>query len=340
MNPNKNQKNKISLIVLNYNGVHLLNDYFTSVFSQTLIPDEIIMFDNLDSDGSRDFVKKKFPKVKVLIEDRFNTGTALAVNTAVKSSVGDFIVLQMNDIILDKNCIKSLHQKITADPDIGIVSSVTIREQNRLSGNFLVDHAGGFLDLFGSAFPNQSQVPLKDIPQEGEVTFAYGDSIIFRRDAFNLAGGLDVRMFMMNDDIDFSWRVRLLGFTIYYTKSSVIYHKGSVTIKSLYDRPQIRFWSERNLIRTYLKNTSNLHLVKTLPMFILIVIGQFSYFLCRGKFRLAYSDLKAILWNIYYLPETLFLRIRILKSKKKNIDRLFVNKSFKLMLFKNFSKSL
>ncbi|PJE61284.1 hypothetical protein COU87_05365 [Candidatus Roizmanbacteria bacterium CG10_big_fil_rev_8_21_14_0_10_39_12] len=335
------KKKTISLIVLNYNGRHLLDEYFTSVFSQTRVPEEVIMFDNLCTDGSREFVRKKFPTVKIITEDRFNTGTALAINTAFSHAHGDFIILQSNDIVLDKKCIETLFDSIHSDESIGIVTSVSIRENNRKLNKYIVDHSGGFLDLYGFALANNQLIPIKNIPDFGEVFFAYGDSIIVRRKAFEDVHGFDTRLFMMHDDIDFSWRIRHLGYKIIYTKHSVIYHKGSVTIKSLYDRPKIRYWSERNSIRCYLKNTTLKHLIKTLPMYTALLFAEMGYFLYRAKFSLFFSDLKAILWNIYYLPETLYLKIHILRnSKKNNINTLFVQKSGKLMLFKNFSTSI
>ena len=52
-------KKEISLIVLNYNGRAHLEEYFTSVYKQSLVPDEIIMMDNMSTDGSIEFVKQK-----------------------------------------------------------------------------------------------------------------------------------------------------------------------------------------------------------------------------------------------------------------------------------------
>ncbi len=334
------KKKTISLMVINYNGKPLLNEYFTSVFAQTRVPDEVIMFDNLDTDGSAEFVRKKFPSVKIISEDGFNTGTALGNNIAFSHTTGDFIIIQSNDIVLDKNCIKELYENINADPKIGIVSSISIREQNRKAGKMIVDHAGGTLDVYGFALANHALKPVKDIPEKEEVFFAYGDSIMIRREAYEKTKGLDTRMFMMNDDIDFSWRVRQFGYKIIYTKKSVIYHKVSVTIKKNNKRPRIRYLSERNSIRTYLKNTSWPHFFKTLPMYIIILCGQMGYFFYRGKFDLFFSDVRSILWNLFYLPETIYLKFKNQMNSKKNIDKLFVNKSFKLMLFKEFSKSL
>jgi hypothetical protein len=335
------KKKTISLIVLNYNGLQHLDGYFKSVFAQTRVPDEIILFDNLCTDGSREFVKKKFPKVKIITEDRYNTGTALAINTAFKYTHGDYVILQSNDIVLDKKCVEILYKNINADPEVGIVSSITIRFHNKKLRKFIVDQAGGLLDKFGFGMQNYPNIPIKDIPDTGEVFFAYGDSIIFRREIFKKVNGFDTRMFMLNDDIDFSWRVRQLGYKIIYTKHSFVYHKGSATIKSLYKRPQVRYWSERNSIRCYLKNTSFAHFLKTFPMYIVLLCAEMGYFFYRGRFSLFFSDVRAAFWNVFYIPEILYLRfLNWRNAKKNNIDSLIVNKSFKLMLFKNFSKTI
>lgn len=335
------KKKKISLMFVNYNGRAHLDEYLTSVFSQTMLPAEVIMFDNLCTDGSREFVRKKFPEVKIITEDRFNTGTALAYNIAFSYTHGDYVVLQANDLVLDKNCIKNLYKTLEENPKVAIVTSVTIRYHNRKLRKFIVDQAGGLLDMYGFGMQNYPEVPIKDIPSIGEVFFAYGDSFMMRREVYEKMNGLDTRMYMLNDDLDLCWRIRLLGYKILYNKDSFVYHKGSATIKVNFKRPKVRYLSERNSIRSYIKNTTFGHFFKTLPMYIFLLCGEMGYFFYRGKFSLFFSDVRAVLWNLLYLPETLYLKFQNqLHSKKNNIDKLIVRKSFKLMLFKNFSKSL
>ena len=96
------KRKTVSLIVLNYNGRELLKDYFDSVYNQTMKPDEIIMFDNLCTDGSRKYVRENYPDVKIVAEDRFNTGTALAYNIAISVAKGDFVIISANDIVWRK----------------------------------------------------------------------------------------------------------------------------------------------------------------------------------------------------------------------------------------------
>lgn len=336
------KKPTLSLVVLNYNGLQHLKEYFESVFAQTLMPDEVIMFDNLSTDGSREFVAKKFPKVKIITEDRFNTGTALGSNIGFAHTRGDFVIFQSNDLRLDKNCVKGLFGALLQYPSVGIVTSVLVNYyKDKKTGQRLIDNAGGMMDQYGFGMQNHPARRIKDIPETGEVFFTYGGSFIVRRKLFKKIAGFDNRFFTLNDDLDLSWRIRLLGYKVIYTKKSFVYHKVHATLNANHNRAKMRYWSERNNIRTYLKNSSLFHLIRTVPFLIFLLFGEMGYFLYRGRFALFYSVFRAVLWNLLYLPEILRLRCKNkLLTQKNNIGDVIVKKSFKLMLFKSFSKSI
>ena len=173
-----------------------------------------------------------------------------------------------------------------------------------------------------------------------EVFFSYGGSFIVRREVFEKSGGFDARYFTLNDDVDLCFRVRMLGYGIVYNKKSFVYHKVSATLGKLYDRPLKHYWSERNTLRTFLKNQDFLHLIFLLIPYFSILLAEMLYLLSRGKFSLALSDLKAIFWNIIYLPETLYLRMKTQSHKKCSVFSQLTKTSFKLRLFEAFSKVL
>lgn len=336
-----NNKKTVSLIVLNYNGLKHLKEYFSSVYEQTLIPDEIIMMDNLCVDGSRDFVKKYFPKVKIVTEDRYNTGTANGSNVGFKHSRGDYVIFQSNDIRLDKNCVKGLYEAMERDKKVGICTSVLLNYYEEKKGKLILDNAGGMADVYGFSMQRYPLYDFKKIPSAGEVFYSYGGSFIIRRDIYKKIGGFDDRFFTLNDDIDLSWRVRLLGYKIVYTKKSFVFHKVSATLGTLYDRGIKRYWSERNAMRTLLKNATFLHLLKYFPGYLALLSGEMGYFIFRGRFDLFAADAKAIGWNLLYLPETIILRHKIQSIKKRgDIEKIMQKNSFKLQLFKDFKNSL
>ena len=81
----------LSIIIVNYNTSHFINQTIRSIKKSTLDIDyEIIIVDNNSNDQSIDLIKKQFTKVK-LIENPSNYGFSKAVNIGVSNSEGKYI---------------------------------------------------------------------------------------------------------------------------------------------------------------------------------------------------------------------------------------------------------
>lgn len=323
---------RVSLVVLNHNGKRHLKEYFDSVFKQTRMPDEIFMTDTVSIDGSIEFVKNNYPKVKI-IKNVIDKGPGVDSNIAFKHTTGDYVVFQSNDIKMDKNCIKFLVETLDEDKNVGICTSVYLYfTKDKIKKKFLIENAGGAIDVFGFNWPQYNAKSIEEIPTLGEVFLSYGGSFIIRNSLFKKLKGYDERYFALNDDVDLSWRARLLGYKIMYNKKSIIYHKGHGTLGSR-NRSLKRYWSERNCLRTILKNYSVYSLRKYLPGYFLILFGEFIWHIISGKFLLSHSIIKAVAWNILYFPETLYLRKKIQLGRKVSDQILFsllYKESFKL----------
>lgn len=329
----QNKKMKLSLVVVNYNGKHLLKDYFDSLYRQTLLPDEIVLFDNCSRDGSGEFVKRKYPSVRIISENRFNTGATLGFNIAATFTSGKFIIMQSNDISMDKNCIKVLMDTLKKDSKIGLCTSISLPyKKDFLINNFPIENAGAEMDKFGFTWPMYNGKLRKDIPSISEVFCVYGNSIIIRSEIFKKLQGFDEKYFALNDDIDLSWRVRLLGYTVVYAANSFVYHRGHATLGPRYKRAEKRYWSERNCLRTLLKNYSFFSIFKHIPLYLCILIAEMFYHVSKLRFDLFYANIRAIVWNILYLQDTLEKRKFIQKLRKINDSKilpLLSNRSFK-----------
>lgn len=113
----------ISILIVNFNGINLLEDCLTSInkldYPKNKI--EIIFVDNDSKDNSVEYVRKKFPKVKV-IESKTNLGFAQGNNIAYENSTGEYIILLNTDTKVDKQWLRALVD--AAQPkNIGIISS-------------------------------------------------------------------------------------------------------------------------------------------------------------------------------------------------------------------------
>ncbi|MCL6508772.1 MAG: glycosyltransferase, partial [Bryobacteraceae bacterium] len=75
----------VSVVIVNYNGAHLLEQCLRSVFAQPYRPVEVIVVDNGSVDGSVEMVRKEFPETRIIALDR-NAGFAEANNIGVREA--------------------------------------------------------------------------------------------------------------------------------------------------------------------------------------------------------------------------------------------------------------
>lgn len=104
-------KDKISIITVNYNGLNYLGPLFDSLEKQTYKNYEIVFVDNNSSDDSIDFVKKNYPNVKIVKNDR-NLGFAGGNNSALPYCDGEYVALINNDMVADANWLQGMYRSI------------------------------------------------------------------------------------------------------------------------------------------------------------------------------------------------------------------------------------
>src|SRR5437868_4668092 len=91
-----NKKPLVSIIILNYNGKKWLEKCLPSWKKVTYPEVEVIVVNNGSSDDSAEFVKKKFPEVR-LLDIQPNRGFAGGNNYGVKKAKGKYVLILNND---------------------------------------------------------------------------------------------------------------------------------------------------------------------------------------------------------------------------------------------------
>ncbi|HQQ06240.1 MAG TPA: glycosyltransferase family 2 protein, partial [Candidatus Omnitrophota bacterium] len=131
------QEPLVSVIILNYNGKHLLGVCLDSVMAQGYPCLEVIVVDNGSGDASVEFVRNNYATVKVLA-NAGNLGYAKAANQGIRCSAGEFVVVLNNDTRVDPFWIERLVRAARKDPAIGICAS---KQLNFFNPN-IIDSAG------------------------------------------------------------------------------------------------------------------------------------------------------------------------------------------------------
>ena len=100
---------KVSLIILNWNAGAMTQEQLENVSELDIkgLKVECVVVDNGSSDGSQAMVKKKFPQVKLILNNQ-NLGFSKANNQGIKKAKGQYIFLLNSDTYLVENSFKKL----------------------------------------------------------------------------------------------------------------------------------------------------------------------------------------------------------------------------------------
>ena len=90
-------------------------------------------------------------------------------------------------------------------------------------------------------------------------------------DIMRKIGGLDEHHFAYLEDVDLGYRARIAGFENWYIPEAKVYHVGSATTGTRYNKKKV-FLAARNTIFVIYKNMPVLQLVLNVPF---IFIGMF-----------------------------------------------------------------
>ena len=115
----------ISILIVNYNGLNLLEECLDSLLAQSFSEFEIVLVDNGSKDGSAEFIEKQYPKVK-LVRSRDNKGFAGGNNLGVPHCQGDFIYFLNNDTRCDPDALSALSEAIKKHATTNIFASFLI----------------------------------------------------------------------------------------------------------------------------------------------------------------------------------------------------------------------
>ena len=305
--------NKVSAIVVNWNGRDILSGCLQSLLKQDYKNLEIWVSDNGSVDGSQAMLRKSFASIKLLENDE-NLGFGSAVNRALEKAEGDYFLFLNNDLELEPDCIKHLLELLESDSRIGAaIPKILYHSEGRkgASGNEkIINSFGVLVNYTGIACPN-----LVDQLDRGNLSLtetACGGIFMFRRDVYEQVGGFDEDLFLYHEDHDLSWRIRLGGWKLMVTPRSVCYHHYNFN-KGV----QKYYRSEKNRLHILIKNLERKTLILIFPALILIEVAQIVHALLNGWFGLKIKSY----FDICRQLTLIFRKRRQIQSSRKVSDK-------------------
>lgn len=239
----------VTVAIPNYNNKELLNNLLISL-KKSISLSNVIIVDNASQDGSVDLIKEKYPQI-TLIENNTNKGFACAVNQAIKLVKTKYVFLLNNDTLIEENTINNLLKTINISPDIFSVSSKMIQYHHKE----LLDDAGDEYTILGWSKRRGYGKNVSKYVYDEEVFSACAGAALYRMSVFSDIGYFDENFESYVEDMDLSFRARLQGYKSYYSSKALVYHYGSATTGSRYNKFKVKI-SARNNIYLIHKNMS------------------------------------------------------------------------------------
>ncbi len=271
---------KISIILVNYNGKDYNNKCICSILNSTIKDHlQIVVVDNASTDNSLTDLKEYWGgnEQVFIIELNQNYGFSKANNEGIKWSIENginYFLLLNNDTEIKPDTIAKMWEVQKEKKSI-VVPKVLYADRPDT-----IWCAGGEFTHFIKK-PRQRGINQKDEGQfdkSGVCGFANGCCLFLSKEITDRIGLLDERFFLYYEDTEYSLRAQENDVNVWYCPEAVVYHKVNGSTKGN-ERPANAYYITRNWLMC-----SRMHMGKRFYAF-------FTYFLLN---RLAWI----VIWSL------------------------------------------
>jgi len=304
-----------SVVIVHYDGLNQLRACLDSILRSDADGVEVIVVDNASLDSCTEAIGGSYPSVR-FVKAPQNLGTSGGWNLGAEAATRPSLIFLNDDVIVPPRWFSSLRSNLD-DPSVGVASAMALF----LDQPETINSAGGILDFLGFGLNRSIGQPYHGFsgqPHE-KPFYAVGTAFATRKEVLERSGGFDEEMFMYADDLDWSWRLRLLGYKVLVDERVVVYHKWRGSGLTL---NRMAYLLERNELRAVLKNYGAAALIWIAPALAIVKLakGLALLLLDRSLFR---SIARGWFWNLANLRKTLQER-RTVQSKRQVTDRTIV----------------
>jgi GT2 family glycosyltransferase len=267
----------VSVVIVTWNGREHLDACLSAVAAQRGVIAETILVDNGSTDGTVNHVRSRYPSVR-LVPLAKNQGFAAGTNAGVREARGRFVALLNNDTVPEPGWLQALVAGVNESERFLLATSLIVY----MDDPQVIDSAGDGLFFAGGAFKRHHGERIERAGEGTEVFGVCGAACLMPRRVFEELGGFDEDFFASHEDVDLSYRARLLGYRCRFVPGAVVRHRGSATLGRISEFAV--FHGQRNLEWVYVKNTPGGLLLRSLPGHLAYTAAAGLHFARRGRF--------------------------------------------------------
>ena len=301
---------RVSVVVVAYNSRAYIARVLEALARQTFTDFDVIIFDNASSDGGLDGIAPP-PNARVVRSEE-NLGFAAGNNRAAELSDAPYLALLNPDAFPEPEWLERLVAAADAHPKAASIASLQLTDADPS----VLDGAGDVLHVAGIPYRGGFGSKRPERLEPGDVFGPCAAAALYKREAFDAAGGFDESFFCYCEDVDLAYRLRLAGWTCVFEPRAVVRHVGSgITGR------RSKFAVEhgvRNRTWALWKNTPAALLVLMVPLHMIALVAIFLQGLVRGH-GAARSTLVGLWRGLRGLARLTAERRRVLHARKASI---------------------
>jgi GT2 family glycosyltransferase len=307
------------IIIINWNTKDLLIQCLTSIPQMIQgFRIEILVVDNGSQDGSGSEVKKRFPFVR-LIENDKNLGFARAVNQGLQKASGRYVLLLNPDTLVKNGAIERLMSFMDAHPKAGI-SGAQLLNSNGSKQNSIANFPSLATELLNKNLlrwlsPERFPGKERNYSEPIEVDSVIGACMMVRREALDQVGFLDEDYFLFLEETDWCYRMKKAGWKIYHNPQVEVYHFQGKSAEAERKRAKVEYYRSR--YHFFKKNKGNLKWVILLigllirlgfELLSMAVASVVTFFAIKGWRKKLAIYTYLFWWHLKLCPEDMGLR--------------------------------
>ncbi len=312
-----NGKTELAVIILNWNGRKLLEQFIPAATRFTIGEGvRLIVADNGSTDDSVEWLKANYPDVDLIIFPE-NLGFAEGYNRAIEMTDSEYVILLNSDVEVTEGWFLPMLDFMRSHPDAGACQPKIKSFRDRTKFEY-AGAAGGLLDRLGypycrgRVFDNLETDNGQYDDKAVQIAWASGAALMVRRKAYIEVGGLDSSFFAHMEEIDLCLRMIGSGWGVWFVPGAEVYHVGGASLPK--DNPKKTYLNFRNNLLMLHKNMPRREGKRLL--FVRRLADTLAFFMYVAKLDLrnakavlkAHADYKRMRKNYTVLPERDYLR--------------------------------
>jgi len=216
-------KHRVTAVLVSHNGAVWLPEVVAALTSQTRPIDLITAVDTGSQDASTKLLKSaRISFISADVETGFGAAVSLAVEKLPKAVDHEWIWLMHDDCAPAPTALAELLAAVEDRPQVVMIGPKLLGWHDR---THLLE-AGISIAGNGARWTGLEPLEYDQGQHDGiyDVLAVSTAGALIRRDVFEELEGLDPRLTLFRDDVDFGWRARAAGHSVMVATSAVAFH--------------------------------------------------------------------------------------------------------------------